>query len=217
MKRFTFTAVLLSLLIFSGCNTVTPTVETKKVTPDSKISKVDNSIPDGYKLVKLDKLHLSLVVPKNWKLYKEELYGEWHYFIGTVKDFPGARIDKAEIWDTFLNNTFNIHGVYLRTAYGNAKNFDIELQAKGSRHPTLFDKDLSNKKLTIRSVLRKSEHYGYYQFYAVGSKKKYKRGVILETASQVYTDENDEMKFNDSADKKEIDTIINSIHPYKDF
>ena len=212
MKKIILSLVVLFVSIFSGCtSTISQTPKPVKKVDTSK------SIPSGYKLLKLDDLHLSLVVPKNWKMQKEKVYGELHYFIGTINDFPEARIDTAEIWDTFQTNTYNIHGIHLRTMNGKMNTFEIELNVMTPRYPVLYDKDLSNEKLTIRSVLKKSPYSGYYQFYALGSKKKFKRGVVLEIASKLYIDKNDETKFNDSADKKEIDTIINSIKPYKSF
>jgi hypothetical protein len=203
MKKSYLLTTLFTLLIFSGCTAITPSPS--------------NQTPKGYKQIKLDNLHLSLAVPSQWEMHYEKVHGDWHYFIGTITSFPGEEVDKAEIWDTFLNNTYKYHGVYLRTTHGSQKNFDIELKAKGNRFPTLYEKDLSTEDLLIKSVLRKNEHYGYYQFYAIGSKKKFKRGVIMETTSKMFNDEYDEMKFNDVADKKEIDTIINSIQTYHSF
>lgn len=216
MKKLLLIISLFTALFMSGCNTLLPqTPKSKEVVKKDKV--VHKTVPSGYKLVKLENLHLSLTVPKKWKIKKEKLYGEWHYFIGTINDVPQARIDKAEIWDTFQTNTYNIHGVHLRTMHGSMKSFEVELDAMTPHYPIIYDKDLSTKELIIRSVLKKSPYSGYYQFYAIGSKKKFKRGVAIEIASKLYIDKNDETKFHDSADKKEIDAIIKSIKPYKSF
>ena len=214
-KLFLVLSIAIALFL-SGCSTLSfQTSKSEEVAKKSKIIKKE--VPAGYKLLKLDELHLSLVVPQNWKMKKRNFYGEQHYFIGTINDFPEARIDTDEIWDTFQTNTYNIHGVHLKTIHGSMKTFDIELNAMTPRYPIISDKDLSTKEFTVRSVLKKSPYSGYYQFYAIGSKKKQKRGVMIEIASKLYVDENEETKFNDITDKKEIEVIINSIKPYKDF
>jgi hypothetical protein len=216
MKKLLLIIGLSGALFMSGCNTILPqTPKSQEVVKKDKV--VQKNVPTGYKLVKLKKLHLSLAVPKKWKIQKEKLYGEWHYFIGTIDDVPEARIDSAEIWDTFQTNTYNIHGIHLRTIYGTMKSFDVELNTMTPRYPVVYDKDLSTKTLVLRSVLKKSPYSGYYQFYAIGSKKKFKRGVVMEMASKLYVDKNDETKFHDRADRQEIDTIIKSIKPYKSF
>jgi len=216
MKKLLLIVSIFMAIFLSGCNALFPqTPEAKKVEKKDKIVK--SKLPVGYKLIKIDDLHLSVIVPKKWKIKKEKVYGEQHYFIGTINDFPESRIDKAEIWDTFQTNTYNIHGIHLKSMNGSMKTFDKELKVMTPHYPVVYDKDLSNEKLIVRSVLKKSPYAGYYQFYALGSKKKYKRGVVIEIASQRYVDENEETKFHDSADKKEIDTIINSIKPYKSF
>ena len=216
MKKIFFVLSIAIALFVSGCSTLSPhTPPTKK--PPKKETIQKSKIPSGYKLLKLDALHISIAVPKGWKIHKELLYGQSHYFIGILNDTPQSRIDNAEIWDTFLTNPFNIHGVHIQSIDGTAKSIETELTTNTLPYPVISDKDLSNKSHIIRTVLKKSAHNGYYQFYAIGSKKNPQRGLMVELVSKLYSNKNDTITFNDSADKKEIQTIINSIKPYKDF
>ena len=214
-KIFLVLSIVIALFI-NGCSTPSPhTPQSKK--PPKKKKIINSTLPTGYKLLKLDTLRISIAVPKGWKIHKELLYGQSHYFIGILNDTSDSRIDSAEIWDTFLTNPFNIHGVHIQSIDGSPQSIETELNTNTLPYPVISDKNLSNKRYVIRSVLKKSAHNGYYQFYAIGSKKNPQRGLMLELVSKLYSNKNDTITFKDRADKKEIQTIINSIKAYQNF
>jgi len=225
VKTLFFTFIALLSFVLSGCSGVSserlkpqeskPTLKTPIET--KKTFKLKNATPSGYKLLNVEELKISLLVPNSWKTHRENRDGEWRYFIGVVKDFPEARMDEAEIWDTFEKNRIYIHGVRMESIDGSPKSIDSELINRAPRHRMIKDEDLSSKTLTIRSVLKKSEESGYYQFYAIGSKSENKRGLVLEMASKVYEDGDGNMRFDDLKDKKEMQIVIQSVTPHKDF
>ena len=214
-NRFFIISTVVALFM-TGCNTLSPlAMQSKKTVQVEKTLK--NKLPIGYKLLKLDELHISIVVPKKWKIRKEIVYGKLHYFVGIIKDAPENKIDNAEIWDTFLTNTFNIHGLHIQTIDGSAQSIETELRVNTPSYPILSDKTISKKHYIVRDVLKKNTYSGYYQFYAITSKNNSKRALMIELTSQLYSDKSDAIIFHDKLDQKEIQTIIQSIKPYKDF
>ncbi|PKL38792.1 MAG: hypothetical protein CVV44_07955 [Spirochaetae bacterium HGW-Spirochaetae-1] len=164
---------------------------------------------ESYKTITLDDIKLTLDVPADWKIWTRRQGGEVYYFLGTTAEEFEFDYSQVPVFSEFYTDPGKIHGVYIQTIFGTMENIDLELRVNAPKYEVISQKNLSDGTIIGKSVLMKDEWKGYYQYYAIGGNSR--PGLKIETRSRLFRNEDGEMVFDDEKDKKEIDTIINSI------